>query len=269
MNLKLALIGSDVSRSLSAPIHKFILGGMGIECSYEHMSLKADELKDRVKILLEKYDGFNVTVPYKEEVIKYLDELESRAERVGSVNTVKTGKSSKGYSTDGLGFMAMLQSEGVFVKNKKVLLLGAGGAAKSCAEALIKGGADLFVYNRTQKRAEEMLDKIGGFKVLKELKSGDFYAVINATSLGSKNYVGISPAGEEVLSGCSVAVDMNYNPEVTEFLNIAKKSGKKIINGKKMLFFQAYYADCIYLDRQPDNKEADKLCDKFFSEVKL
>ena len=135
--LRLALIGKDVSLSDSKKIHEFILKQWGIDCDYRLISLKKEELDKTVKELLESCDGFNVTIPYKLDVMAYMKEIVGEAKEFGAVNTVVCGAAT-GYNTDGVGFMQMLYAAGVSVDGKRVLILGGGGAARSCAVALKK-----------------------------------------------------------------------------------------------------------------------------------
>ncbi len=262
--IKLALIGSDVAQSKSAPIHEFILGELGYSCAYEHISVSEERLPYTVKKLLAEYGGFNVTKPYKEKVIAYLDELCGAAALFKSVNTVKCGECARGYSTDGDGFIAMLDSENIEYANKKILMLGSGGAARSVIYPLIRAGADIEVYNRTAENAYRMREEIGGFTVLESLPSGRYYdAVINTTSAGMGRLENVCPASDFVLANCGAAVDLIYRPRRTLFLKSAEKLGKKALNGAKMLFFQAYYSDCIYIERESDGAEAQELYKKF------
>ena len=106
--LKLALIGKDVSKSDSEKIHKFILPRLGVKCEYERISLPQTELDGVIRRLLGDFDGFNVTIPYKRDVIGYLDEVVGDAFSFGAVNTVVCdGK--RGYNTDGAGFLLMVE----------------------------------------------------------------------------------------------------------------------------------------------------------------
>ena len=125
-NLKAAVIGKDVSKSVSPEMHTFIATELGKSIEYDKISIPEPEFDLRIKEIYEKYDCFNVTIPYKLSVIPYLDKVVGDAEVFSSVNTV-TVFDKKGYNTDGSGFALMLRNAGVEVKGKTVLLLGAGG----------------------------------------------------------------------------------------------------------------------------------------------
>lgn len=262
--IKLALIGGDVSQSKSAPIHQYILGEFGIDCKYEHISAATENFKESVMRLIDNYCGFNVTKPYKEKIIPFMDELCGAAWSVKSVNTVKCGEKTLGYSTDGDGFTAMLNSEDIEYAGKKILMLGSGGAARSCIYPLIKSGAEVEVYNRTVDNAIKMREEIGGFIVLKELSLDKKYdIIINTTSVGMGKAADESLVRANIIENCAAAVDLIYNPRETLFLKTAKSLGKKTLNGAKMLFFQAYYSDCIFIGKQSDKNEGTLLYKNF------
>ncbi len=272
--LKLAVVGKDVSQSISPPVHKFILSRLGEDCTYEKLSIPPAEFSARAEELFARYDGFNVTIPYKAEILPYLKGLQGDGLSFGVVNTVLT-KERLGDNTDGFGFMTMLENEGVFVKGKRVLVLGAGGAGRSCIKKLAEAGAEVFAFSRTAARVKQVYDEFGCFTPLSAINREEgFDAVINCTGIGMHDTVGqtpnvlwtdgsISPVGEEFLSRCQTAIDLIYVPKQSEFLRIAKGLGKRTINGEAMLFYQAYLSDCIYLRRKPDRAEAKALWEEY------
>jgi shikimate dehydrogenase len=119
--LRLGLVGKDVSKSKSEEIHCFILEELGVTCEYERFSVTADEFDSVMRRLMGDFDGFNVTIPYKRDVMGYLDEVKDDAMDFGAVNTVVT-KTATGYNTDGVGFLQMLDEAGVSVENQKILV---------------------------------------------------------------------------------------------------------------------------------------------------
>lgn len=264
---RLALLGGDLSYSRSKEIHLFITGELGLSCEYSYCTL-ADEsgLDKTAKKLLKDFDGFNVTVPYKEKIIPYLDLLAKSAEDCKSVNTVIC-KGKTGHSTDGKGFMLMLKSEGIEVSGKRVLMLGSGGAAKSCIKALTDAGADLYVYNRTYENALKLYNAVGGFTLLREIGLDRYDIIVNTTVLGSVKYPDRTPVSQSVIELCGALVDMIYSPKKTVFLKTGEKYGKKCVNGFKMLFFQAYFADMLFFEREGSEKEALELYNKFMDAV--
>lgn len=263
---KLAVIGKDVSKSTSPEIHNFIASQLGIEITYEKISVPEEQFESKIEELLKTYDGLNVTIPYKLSVILHLKGTQGDATAFGAVNTVLTS-SLIGYNTDGLGFMQMLQSNGVEVNGCKVLLLGAGGAGRSVAKKLSDGGAIVEVYDRNRANAQNVAKQFANVTAVDEVVPAKRKLIINATGVGMHKTEGLSPVTAEILEGCEVAVDLIYVPEKSEFLKIAEGLGKKIINGRAMLFYQAYYSDCIYFGLTPSPEVAATLFKKYLKEV--
>ena len=263
--LKLCVIGKDVSQSESPAMHTFLLHKMGADCSYEAVSIPPAEFSARAEALFETYDAFNVTIPFKGDIMPYLKSIEGDAKSFGAVNTVLS-KERRGFNTDGLGFMLMLENAGVNVSGKSVLVLGTGGAGRSCLKKLMEHGALVSAYERDTARLKAVYEEFGRFTPLSEVEAKPYDIIFNCTGIGMHNTVGMTPSvrtaagevpvGRELLSLCDTAVDLIYVPAQSEFLRIAAELGKKTVNGASMLFYQAYYADCIYLGRTPDAAEA-------------
>ena len=253
--LKLGLIGKDVSKSGSEKIHKFILKKFGVLCEYERISIQETELLPTLKRLFSEFDGFNVTIPYKLSVMKYLNGILDDAKEYGAVNTVVCSTKT-GYNTDGRGFLQALRAEGFEPFKKRALVLGAGGSGRSTAIALKTAGADVFLYRRNQELLKETCLELG-VKSVEKPDQGGFDLVINATGVGMHDSVGKSPVDGNAFLGAELAMDLIYRPRESEFLRLAKANGVKTLNGAAMLFYQAYYADCYYLSRQADEKEAE------------
>lgn len=263
--LKLCVIGKDVSQSQSPAMHTFLLNQMGVACSYEAVSIPPAEFSAHAEALFTAYDAFNVTIPFKGDIIPYLTSVEGDAKSFGAVNTVLS-KERRGFNTDGLGFMLMLENAGVNVAGKSVLVLGTGGAGRSCIKKLMEHGANVSAYERDAARLNAVYEEFGGFTPLFEVETKPYDIIFNCTGIGMHNTVGMTPSvrtaageipvGKELLSLCETAVDLIYVPAQSEFLRIAAGLGKKTVNGASMLFYQAYYADCIYLGKTPDAAEA-------------
>lgn len=266
--MKLAVIGKDVSRSTSPEMHKFIAKELGREITYDKISVPEEQFEEKIDGLLKEYDGLNITIPFKLAVIPHLKKLEGDAPVFGAVNTIRTSTLT-GYNTDGIGFMLMLTTAGVNAKGKRVLLLGAGGAGRSVAKKLLDDGAEVEVYDKNTANAEAVAAEFDGVKCVKEITCEERYLIINATGVGMHKTVGISPVGEDILSKCEVALDLIYQPEKSRFLEIAETLGKKIINGRAMLFYQAYYAECIYLGITPSDSVAERLFGAYLKELGL
>ena len=271
--MKLAVIGKDVSQSLSPAMHRFILERLGETCSYEAVSVPPEEFSSRAEELFGKYGAFNVTIPFKADIIPFLTELRGDAATFGAVNTVLS-RERAGYNTDGYGFLLMLKNAGLSVKGKSALVLGAGGAGRSCIKKLIDEGAEVFAFERDESRLRAVHDEFGGFTPLSRVPLRPYDNVVNCTGIGMHRTVGQTPeirgedgacrpVGRELLSLCGAAVDLIYVPAKSEFLRIAESEGKMTVNGASMLFYQAYRADCIFLGRQSDEEEAKKLWFEF------
>ncbi len=259
-----ALLGKNLSASPSNAVHSFLLDRFGLPTySYSYIAVKEDGLK-RAYAELKEYAGYNVTAPYKGDAYKHVLKYHGDAKTSKSVNTVK---GLSGYTTDGNGFLMMLKYHGFDVAGKKVLVLGAGGAGRSVVAALVGAKASVDVYNRTPRTALELRKKMPSVYVLREIPDSPYDLVINATGLGTHADDPL-PAGKELLSGCKAAADLVYDPPETAFLRIAGELGKPVFNGAGMLFFQAYLADCIFTEREPDPEEAFALYREYTGEEK-
>ncbi len=263
--LKLAVIGKDVSQSQSPAMHTFLLGKLGRECTYDAVSVPPREFPARAEALFRTYDAFNVTIPFKLDVIPFLEKLKGDARAFGAVNVVLS-RERTGYNTDGDGFLLMLKNADIQIKGKTALVLGAGGAGRSCIRKLTEAGADVSVYERDFNRLRTVHEELGGFRPLREVPLDGFDLIFNCTGIGMHDTVGQTPAvafmgktepiGEELLSRCETAIDLIYVPEESEFLRLARGLKKRTLNGAAMLFYQAYLGDCIILGREPDAEEA-------------
>ncbi|MBP5243067.1 MAG: shikimate dehydrogenase [Clostridia bacterium] len=263
--LKMAVIGKDVSKSLSPKMHHFILKNIGVECTYDTVSIPQEEFKTTFPKLLTEYDTLNVTIPYKLDVIPYLSEIKGDAKTFGAVNTVDV-RTKNGYNTDGAGFMLLLENGGVSVKGKNILVLGSGGVGRSVIKKLLDGGAIVSAFDLNQAGLNEVHAEFPFFTALKAIEIKPYDVIINCTGVGMHKTEGISPVGEDLLSQCNTAVDLIYEPKKSEFLRLAESLGKKIVNGESMIFYQAYYADCIFLGREPVAAQAKELFEKYREE---
>lgn len=262
--IKLAVIGKDVSASKSPEMHGFLAKQLGYNISYDKISIPEEKFEDKIEGILNNYDGINVTIPYKLSVIRHLKKTEGDAVQFGAVNTVSCA-ARIGYNTDGLGFALMLKNNGVELAGKRALLLGAGGAGRSVAKKLKDMGADVYVYDRLAQNAQRVAEEFS-VTAIDEVTHGNYEVIINATGVGMHKTVGISPVGEDILKDCNVAVDLIYTPTKSEFLRIAESLGKKIINGEAMLFYQAYYSDCVYFNIESNAKKAKQLFELYQKE---
>lgn len=244
-----AVIGYPIAHSLSPVMHQAGYKAIGYAADYQKFQVRPEELGEAVQGLKALgFTGWNVTVPHKEAIIPFLDELTVEAQKAVAVNTVKVINGRLiGHNTDGSGFVRSLQEHMDLDPGKRIVLLGAGGAAKGIAMALAPFGVHLLVLNRTPERAVELVNKIkeyGGQANQEAWGRGNWLTqadcVIQTTSIGLK--------GEEypfALQGIrpgTPVVDIIFNPWETPFLRSAKDLGCKVINGIDMLLYQGVNA---------------------------
>ena len=243
------LLGEKLPHSFSPEIHSLIFKNIGTQDAYRLFEVEKDNIKnfvDSTKLLGVK--GFNITIPYKQEIIKYLDDISTEAEKIGAVNTVilENGK-LKGYNTDYYGFGMLLRKNNIDIKDKECTLLGYGGACKSSLQYLLDNGVrQVYIATRNPDRNEHIDDKRVKFISYEELKNVQGEVIINTTPIGMFPNVGVSPVDSNIISNYNNLVDLIYNPEITEFLSIGINQGKKSVNGLLMLVGQAVAAEEIW-----------------------
>ena len=259
------VIGNPIEHSLSPKLHNYWIKINNIKASYEKKNLNKDDLESFINLIKEgKISGANITVPFKKEIIQYLDKLSPEAEKTQSVNTVyKNNNEIIGANTDIFGFESAINELNFKVYGKKILILGAGGVVSSIILALYRMKvSEVIVSNRTYEKAKD-LKKL--FKDLKIVKWGDvpyFDVIINATSLGLKKNDEIQLDLSKVEKG-KLFYDIIYSPNETNFLKRAKNLGNVTENGKKMFIYQASEAFKIWHKIQPNiNKNVIKLLEK-------
>lgn len=254
------LIGNPLEKSLSPDIHNTSFDINKVDAVYTALEVKPEYLEDAVKgIKALNIKGFNVTIPHKVEIIPYLDELDREANLLGAVNTVKNVNGRlKGYNTDGKGFIELLKSKRVKVKNQKVIVIGAGGAARAIAMSLaIEGVKEILIVNRTIEKArtlsDEIKDKVKDITVKYSLKSEKEYAeydlIINCTSIGMYPDAESVPFDLSLLSKSCTVADIVYKPLKTKFLQLAESRGHQTVEGLGMLINQALLSEEIWLDK--------------------
>ncbi|OAS13765.1 shikimate dehydrogenase [Paenibacillus oryzisoli] len=225
----------------------------GINGVYAAFHVKPEALGEAVRgIRALGYRGVNVTIPHKVDVMNYLDEIDEGAMIVGAVNTIvnENGK-LKGFNTDGIGYVRSLKEEtGIELKGKRVLVLGAGGAARGVAYALAKEGAScIYIANRTKERAVELAATISAFTEtvglgMDELENvaDNVEFVLNTTSAGMHPNVDELPLPLHLLRPHHLVSDLIYNPRITRFLREAEAIGARIHGGLGMFIYQGAYA---------------------------
>ena len=235
---KFFVIGNPINHSLSPELHNFWLKKNKINAVYDKIKLEESELKDFInKLRNEEIHGINVTVPFKNKVIKYLDKLSLEVETTESVNTIyKNGVDIVGHNTDVAGFELGLRHAKISVLRKSILILGAGGVVPSIVYSLLNMGCKkIFLSNRTIEKAVNIKKKFNEIEVLKWGEKPDFDIVINATSVGLKD----DSLDINLNTKDKIFYDIIYNPKETQFLKKAKENGNRTENGMFMFIYQA------------------------------
>lgn len=251
------LIGYPIKHSLSPWIHQQFLERADLKGAYTIYEIPLDaSLSEHLSQLkAAKISGFNVTVPYKEKVMPYLDKLDPDAERIGAVNTVVNHNGQWiGYNTDGSGYVRSLESEFPNLKDdcqrSRVLILGAGGAARGIYDALVqKGYRTVDIANRTPESADAIaqLNQTGTNTTIKTLSDAtetiDSYdVIIQTTSVGMRPDIDQMIIPLNKVKQDTIVSDIVYQPIETKFLKEAREHGAQILHGHTMLLFQAQYA---------------------------
>ena len=248
MKKKFLVIGNPIDHSLSPKLHNYWIKKYKIDAVYERKLLNNNEIEGLIlNIRDEKIHGLNVTVPFKKIVIPFLDELSEEAKISQSVNTIsKKDNKIIGDNTDIEGFKFGLEETGLETKNKKTLILGAGGVVPSIIIALKKMQVGIiYLSNRTELKAIELKKNFPEIEIIKWGDTLDFDIIINATSIGLKEEDEININYQQI-SKDKFFYDVIYNPAETNFLKNAKKYGGITKNGKMMFIYQAQKAFFIW-----------------------
>lgn len=246
----LGVLGEKLPHTYSPIINKRIMELINVEGAYKKFELPRGNMQkfiDGVKAL--DIRGFNVTIPYKEEVMSFLDYISDEAKNIGAVNTVvnKDGKLC-GYNTDYFGFHSTLKIANIDVKGKRAVILGSGGASKAIREVLLDDGAkEVYIVSRyPQYSSDNSKDKRVKLINYDELAKVNGYLLVNSTPVGMYPKVGVSAVGDEIIEKFQAVVDIVYNPTETEILRRARSLGKISIGGLYMLVGQAVKAEEIF-----------------------
>lgn len=261
----ICIIGNPVEHSKSPYMHNLSFDRLKLDYAYMAFDIKEGLVKEAVDAMrVLNVKGFNITMPHKQEVMKYLDEINEDAKLIGSVNTVLNNNGKLiGYNTDGKGFVKSLEVINAKYKDEKIVIIGAGGAAKAVAiELALQGAKEVIIFNRTLKKAEEISTTINNNikccrsrslvldedVLKKELK--DSSILINTTSLGMENTLDKSIIEKkDIFHERLLVADLIYDPAKTKFLSMAEECGCKIINGLGMLVYQGVIGFKIWTGR--------------------
>jgi len=270
--IKLGIIGYPLGHSLSPAMHNAALKTNHIEGNYVALETEPEKLEERLCFLkTEGFRGFNVTIPHKVEIMKYLDSIDNFAKVVGAVNTVVIDENKKlhGYNTDVYGFVQSIPEEiKGNLKGKKAAILGSGGAARAVLVGLIEMGIrEISIFARNKEKSLELKEvilknfsgvEINCFDLNKNIDLSRFSIVVNTTPLGmqGKNE-GISPLSQEsiaTLPGNALVYDIVYKPPKTRLLEYAEKRELKTLNGLGMLILQGSKGFELWTGQKPPIK---------------
>lgn len=245
--LKFCVLGSGISYTLSPLIHKTAFRALGADADYFVEDIPSGELGENIVRIKKTYDGFNVTKPFKQDIMLYLDGIDCKVDAVNTV-TVRGGEHI-GSNTDVFGFASALRDLAGDVRGMRTLVLGAGGAAEAAVCALTDAGADVAIYNRTPERAIGLATRYKAAPVssVKGLKPE---LLVNCTSVGNDGVTSPIPDGLD-MSALRYGYDLVYSPAHTAFMSDCEKAGAKTAGGLSMLIYQAIAADGIFLGCEP------------------
>jgi shikimate dehydrogenase len=265
------IIGRKLSHSLSPKIHNTLFKTLNIEGAYKLFEVEKDELDkavDSLKIL--KIKGVNVTIPYKQDVMKYLDFISEEAKKIGAVNTIYLNDGKlHGYNTDYFGFGTIVKNNDVKVKDNVAMVLGNGGAAKAVITYLLDEGVKkLYLVSRRKNNNSIYDDDRIEFKTYDDISNVKGDILINTTPLGMYPNMDEVAVNEDIISNFHTLIDIIYNPKETKFLKIGKALNKKICGGIEMLVGQAIKAEEIWQGHSLDSNITQKLYDMFQDEFK-
>lgn len=277
------LIGTPVDHSGSPAMYNYTFNRLGIDSAYLAFDITLDDVAKGIEAMKTlNVGGFNVTMPLKTAVVDYVDEISPAAKLIGACNTVKVEDDGRfiGHNTDGIGFVSNLREHGVSVEGKKIVVLGAGGAATAVtAQCALDGAAEIAIFNRkgftfypngeltVRKLAAEVPACKASITDLFDTKAlaaavANCDILVNATRVGMEPLDGQSLIDPALFRSDLVVCDTVYNPRETRMIEEAKAAGCKTIGGIGMLLWQGVAAFKIYTGQ---DMPAQEILEKFFS----
>ena len=254
------VIGNPIKHSLSPILHNEIFRQLQLDARYNKKLIHHSELEKFLKKIFKKnISGLNVTIPYKKKIVAYLDHINPRAKKIGAINCI-LNKNNKlwGFNTDWFGFSMLLKKNNIKIKDKIILILGAGGVAYSVLYSLIINDANkIFINNRNQKNTKKL---INNFKKnlnnleISEIKSdkinpNNIDIIINCTPLGMLPLLNKSPIAKKLILPEHIVIDTIYTPNKTHLLSESESKGAKIINGLDMFIYQGIASIDIWYEK--------------------
>ena len=248
-----AVIGNPIEHSLSPVIHNAAFNHLGL--NYVYVAFKVRDVSSAIAgVRGLGIKGVSITIPHKVEVIKYVDEIDEVADRTGSINTiVNDGKRLKGYTTDGIAALRSLEEKGVSLSNKKIFIMGSGGAARAIAFALImkRNPASLIIGGIIQQEVDKLVQDISSTKKISQAKGfitnekslekqmQDIDILIQCTPVGMHPKTDNTPVPKRLLRDSIAVFDIIYNPVKTRLIRDAEETGCVVVSGIDMFVYQA------------------------------
>lgn len=274
---KYAVIGHPIGHTMSPFIHKRLFDLAGIDAEYTKLDIAPENLANEYKNTLSRLDGYNITIPHKQNIIPLIDNIDSKAEMYGSVNTVANRKGvATGYTTDPDGFLKALDAAGIIIGGR-VVILGCGGVARTMAyEVVLKNVPLLFAVrdddiNIAKALCEEIKNTVNGSKAefcsLSQLE-GDIDLLVNATPVGMFPKCEAQPVCDSIINRCANVFDAVYNPLETVLIKKAKLNGANAVGGMSMLVWQAVVSHEKWDGTIYDKNDIAKLCIDSSKELK-
>ena len=273
----LAVVGDPIEHTFSPYIHQILIQATGDNFAYVPFRISKEHLLEGIHgAWALGVQGINVTIPHKQQVREALYHIDPEAQLVGAVNTLRwTEYGYEGYNTDVTGFRKLLNINSIPLKDQSVLIIGAGGAARSALTCcLLEGAARIGVYNRTRERAQDMIDrfaaraiKFGKYPIPsitslseEELYHGGYTVALQTTSAGMYPNVDDMPVEDpRFFDGVSYVADMVFNPESTKFVRIARERKIPAVGGLSMLFYQGAKSYEIWTQRTFSEEELETM----------
>ena len=267
---RFAVLGQSLPHTWSPYIHNSLFDAAGLDAVYLPVTVPPERLGSVTDVFRSCFSGFNVTIPYKEKLLPFLDDVDEAAQVCGAVNTVEIRNGRMiGHITDGLGMLRAIEERGVKTHQADVLILGGGGAARVAGYAFLsRGGRVTFAVRDAQKGnvlahalAQTQQDGLHRLSVRPLADCAEAHDIlINCTPVGMYPHVDACPASADVIARCGAVFDAVYNPRETRLLTLARQNGLPAIEGLGMLFYQAVEAQKFWFgDRVASKAEQSRI----------
>lgn len=267
---RFAVLGQSLPHTWSPYIHNSLFDAAELDAVYLPVTVPPERLGSVTDVFRSCFSGFNVTIPYKEKILPFLDDVDEAARVCGAVNTVEIRNGRMiGHITDGLGMLRAIEERGVETHQADVLILGGGGAARVAGYAFLsRGGRVTFAARDTQKGdalahalAKTQQDGLRRLSVRPLADCAEAHDIlINCTPVGMYPHVDACPVSADAIARCRAVFDAVYNPRETRLLALARQNGLPAIEGLGMLFYQAVEAQKFWFgDRIASKAEQSRI----------